>query len=230
MGLPVVPRTPANLSMSNATSGTRTETVTAGETAFVCVSISSTQTGGSGMSVSGAGGTWTEILNQVDGATSRRVAIWKGTGLSTGSQQVTLSFSVSTSCRWTWIPATGISSSTPDSSNSHLSTASSTRTSTDSSASGITTADNVLGIIVQAHSGAGISSITPPSGWTRVTGLSNTTAVIAYYASSVAFASEKGTVTYTSATTAAIGTIAAFNGDDQTVITTGKNLLLLGCG
>jgi hypothetical protein len=88
----------------------------------------------------------------------------------------------------------------------------------------------VLGIIVQAHSGAGISSITPPSGWTRVTGLSNTTAVIAYYASSVAFASEKGTVTYTSATTAAIGTIAAFNGDDQTVITTGKNLLLLGCG
>jgi hypothetical protein len=68
-----------------------------------------------------------------------------------------------------------------------------------------------------------------PTGWSRIT-TANSAIVLGYRASSAAFSSQKGTVSYTLITTAAIGGIAAFNGDDQTVITTGKNLLLLGCG
>jgi hypothetical protein len=68
-----------------------------------------------------------------------------------------------------------------------------------------------------------------PTGWSRITA-ANSAIVLAYRASSAAFSAQKGTVSYTLITTAAIGGIAAFNGDDQTVITTGKNLLLLGCG
>ncbi len=214
MPKPVVPRTPANLLVSNALSTTRTETVVAGETAYVCVNVSGTQAGGTGMSVSGAGATWSELLNQVDGATNRRVAIWVGTGLSTGSQQITLSFSVSTSCRWTWIPATGISTLAPTAATDWLSTASSSRASTDCSASGITTAANVLAIAIQSHSAAPSGTLVPPSGFTRVTAASGSSAFIAYSASATALSAQKGTVTYSTSTTAAIAAIAAFNGDD----------------
>ena len=208
MGLPVIPRTPANLLISASTSGTRTETVTAGESAFVIAGISS---GGSSPAVSGAGATWTKILEHDDG--TRKVVVFRGTGLSTGSQTVELSFSNTTTCRWSWVPATGISTSTPDSSNDYLATASSARTSTDCSSAGITTAANVLGVLVQVHSSAP-SSIVVPTGWSRITTASSAI-VLAYRASSSAFSSLSGTVSYTSITTAAIGGIAAFNGDDQ---------------
>jgi len=212
MGLPSVPRSPANLLISSATSGTRTETVTAGESAFVIAGILS---GGSSPSVSGAGGTWTQILAQSDG--TRSVVVFRGTGLSTGSQTVTLSFSNTTTCRWSWVAATGISTTTPDSASDYLATASSARTSTDSSSAGITTATNVLGVIVQAHSATLAGTIAAPSGWTRITTSTGTSIMLAYIASSSAFSSQKGTVTYSSTTSAAMGGIAAFNGDDQAV-------------
>jgi hypothetical protein len=81
---------------------------------------------------------------------------------------------------------------------------------------------------VQAHS-VSPSAIAVPTGWSRITS-ANSAIVLAYRASSSAFSAQTGTVSHNSITTAAIGGIAAFNGDDQTVITTGKNLLLLGCG
>jgi hypothetical protein len=208
MGVPVIPRTSANLLISAATSGSRTETVTASESAFVIAGITS---GGSSPSVSGAGATWTQIASQSDG--TRSWLVFRGTGLSTGSQAVTLSFSNTTTCRWSWIAATDISTTTPDSANDYLVTASSARTSTDCSSAGITTAANVLGVLVQVHS-ASPSSIVAPAGWSRITGATSAI-VLAYRASSSAFSSEKGTVTYSSTTTAAIGGIAAFNGDDQ---------------
>ena len=223
MGLPVVPRTPVNLLISAATSGTRTETVTSNESAFVIAGITS---GGSDPSVSGAGATWTKILERDDG--TRKTIVFRGTGLSTGSQTIELSFGETTGGRWSWVPGTGISTSTPDSASDYLVTASSARTSTDCSSAGITTAANVLGVLVQVHSTAP-SSIVVPTGWSRITTASSAI-VLAYRASSSAFSALKGTVTYTSTTTAAIGGIAAFNGDDQAVAATGKNLLLLGCG
>ena len=223
MGVPVVPRSPANLLISASTSGSRTETVTSGESAFVVAGITS---GGSSPSVSGAGATWTKILEHDDG--TRKIVVFRGTGLSTGSQTVELSFGNTTGCRWSWVPATGISTSTPDSTNDFLTTASSARTSTDCSSAGITTAANVLGVLVQVHSTAP-SSIVVPTGWSRITTASSAI-VLAYETSSSAFSALKGSVTYSSTTTAAIGGIAAFNGDDQAVAATGKNLLLLGCG
>jgi hypothetical protein len=223
MGVPVLPRTPANLLISAATSALRTETVTSDESGFVIAGITS---GGSSPAVSGAGATWTKILEQDDG--TRKVVVFRGTGLSTGSQTVELSFSNTTTCRWSWIAATDISTSTPDSASDYLVTASSARTSTDCSSAGITTAANVLGVLVQAHS-ASPSVIVVPTGWSRIT-TANSAIVLAYRASSSAFSSQKGTVSYNSITTAAIGGIAAFNGDDQNVTTAGKNLLLLGCG
>jgi hypothetical protein len=53
-----------------------------------------------------------------------------------------------------------------------------------------------------------------PTGWSRIT-TANSAIVLGYRASSAAFSSQKGTVSYTLITTAAIGGIAAFNGDDQ---------------
>jgi hypothetical protein len=208
MGLPAFPRTPANLLISASTSGTRTETVTAGETALIIAGLTS---GGSSPEVSGAGATWTKILEHDDG--TRRFVVFRGTGLSTGSQTVELSFGNTTTGRWSWVPATGISTSTPDSANDYLATASSARTSTDCSSAGITTAANVLGVLVQVHS-ASPSAIVVPTGWSRIT-TANSAIVLGYRASSAAFSSQKGTVSYNSITTAAIGGIAAFNGDDQ---------------
>lgn len=210
MGLPVVPRAPGNLLISATTSGTRTETITSGETLVVIVGVTS---GGAGASMSGGGATWTEIANTSDG--TRRTIVFRGMSPTTGSQTFTLSFTATTTCRWSIVAATGISASTPDSANDSLSTASSTRTSTSCSSAGIDTAANVLGVLAQAHS-ASYSSITAPSGWTRITASSGTGIVLAYIASSSAFSAEKGTVTHNSVLTSAQGCIAAFNGDDQT--------------
>jgi hypothetical protein len=66
---------------------------------------------------------------------------------------------------------------------------------------------------VQVHS-ASPSAIVVPTGWSRITA-ANSAIVLGYRASSAAFSSQKGTVSYNSITTAAIGGIAAFNGDDQ---------------
>lgn len=210
MGLPVVPRAPANLQISAATSGTRTETITAGETLVVIVATTS---GGAGPSVSGAGATWTTISNTTDG--SRRVVVFRGDTPTTGSQTVTLSFTNSTTCRWSIVAATGIAAATPNAGDDSLTTASSTRTSSDCSSAGITTAANVLGVLALAASNPMAATITLPSGWTRITPSTDRTA-LGYIASSSAFASQKGTVTYGSTTASSQGCIAAFNGDDQT--------------
>ena len=134
---------------------------------------------------------------------------------TTGSQTFTLSFSNTTTCRWSIVAATGISTATPDAANDSLTTASSARASTDCSSAGITTAANVLGVLVQVYSSAPAGTITAPSGWTRITSGTAAVIVLAYIASSSAFSAQKGTVTYTSSTMAAQACIAAFNGDDQ---------------
>jgi hypothetical protein len=207
MGLPVVPRTPANLLISATTSGTRTETVTSGESAFIIAGVTS---GGAGVSVSGAGATWTQIRDDSDG--TRRTIIFQGTGLTTGSQTVTLSFTNTTTCRWSWVAATGISTLTPDDASDTKITASSTRTSTDTVTS-LTTQNNVLVVLAMALS-ATASTITAPTGFSRITAASSAF-VLAYGAFSTGLSASTLTVTYASATASAIGSGASFNGDDQ---------------
>lgn len=207
MGLPVVPRGAANLLISSATSGTRTETVTAGETAFVIAACTS---GGAGVSVSGAGATWTQIRNDSDG--TRRTIIFRGTGLSTGSQTVTLSFSGTTTCRWSWVSATGISTLTPDDASDTKTTASSTRTSTDTVTS-LTTQNNVIVVLAMTLSLAGIST-TLPTGFTRITAAASSN-VLAYRILSTGLSADTLTVTHASTTLSGIGSAASFNGDDQ---------------
>lgn len=206
MGLPVVPRGAANLLISSATSGTRTETVTAGETAFVIAACTS---GGAGVSVSGAGATWTQIRNDSDG--TRRTIIFRGTGLSTGSQTVTLSFSGTTTCRWSWVSATGISTLTPDDASDTKTTASSTRTSTDTVTS-LTTQDNVIVVLAMTLSSS--ISTTLPTGFTRITAAASSN-VLAYRILSTGLSADTLTVTHASTTLSGIGSAASFNGDDQ---------------
>lgn len=206
MGLPVVPRGAANLLISSATSSTRTETVTAGETAFVIAAVNS---GGAGVSVSGAGATWTQIRNDSDG--TRRTIIFRGTGLSTGSQTVTLSFSGTTTCRWSWVSATGISTLTPDDASDTKTTASSTRTSTDTVTS-LTTQDNVIVVLAMTISSS--ISTTLPTGFTRITA-AQSAPVLAYRILSTGLSADTLTVTHASTTLSGIGSAASFNGDDQ---------------
>lgn len=207
MGLPVIPRSPANLIISSGTSGTRTETVTAGESAFVFVACT---TGGAGVSVTGAGATWTQIRNDSDG--TRRTIIFRGTGLTTGSQTVTLSFANTTTCRWSWVAATGISTLTPDDANDSKTTASSTRTSTDTVTS-LTTNNNVVVVLAMTLS-AQATSIVVPAGFTRIT--SATSAVtLAYAALSTGLSADTLTLSHASITASGIGSAASFNGDDQ---------------
>ncbi len=207
MGLPVIPRSPANLIISSGTSGTRSETPAAGETAFVFVACT---TGGDGASVTGAGATWTQIRDDSDG--TRRAIIFRGTGLTTGSQTVTLSFTNTTTCRWSWVPSTGISTLTPDDASDTKTTASSTRTSTDTVTS-LTTQNNVLVVLAMTLS-ATASTIAAPTGFSRITAASSQV-VLAYAALSTGLSASTLTVTHASITASAIGSGASFNGDDQ---------------
>lgn len=206
MGLPVVPRSPANLLISATTSGTRTETVTAGESAFVVVGVTS---GGADAVVSGAGATWTQIRSDSDG--TRRTIIFRGDGLTTGSQTVTLSFSNTTGCRWSWVAATGISTIAPNDASDTKTTASSTRTSTDA-ATYLTTASNVLVVFAVVMS-ASATSIVAPTSFTRITA-AGSAIILAYAALATGLSASPLTSTHTSVTSAAIGSAASFNGDD----------------
>lgn len=223
MGLPVVPRAPANLLVSSATSGTRTETVTAGETAFVVIGVVS---GGAGVSITGAGATWTQICNDSDG--TRQTIIFRGTGLTTGSQTVTLSFTNTTTCRWSWVAATGISTVDPDDAGDTKTTASSTRTSTDAVTS-LTTANNVLVVFaVAGTSGTSFTSTVVPTSFTRITAALSGV-ILAYATLSTGLSASTLTSTHSSLTNAAIGSAASFNGDDQAT-TNPRHLLTLGAG
>lgn len=210
MALPVLANTPANNLISGTTSGTQTRVPTAGETAIVWGVATA---GGAGLSVSGAGGTWSEILNVSDG--TRRVFAWRGSGITSGSSQtVTVSFSNTTTCRWSWAAVTGISTTTPNDQTGDKTTASSTRTSTDCVSTAVTTPANVLCVAGLGLSAAP-STITGITGWTRVTAGSNTGIVLLYVLSAGGLSSDSISVVYASATAAGQGGFASFNGDDQ---------------
>ena len=210
MGLPVVANTPQNNLISATTSGTQTRTPGAGETAIVWGVATS---GGAGLSVSGAGGTWTEILNVSDG--TRRVFAWRGSGITSGSSQtVTVSFSNTTTCRWSWAAVTGISTTTPNDQTGDKTTASSTRTSTDCVSKAVTTPANVLCVAGLGLSAAP-STITGITGWTRVTAGSGTGIVLLYVVSAGGLSSDSISVVHASVTAAGQGGFASFNGDDQ---------------
>ena len=210
MGLPVVANTPQNNLISATTSGTQTRTPGAGETAIVWGVATS---GGAGLSVSGAGGTWTEILNVSDG--TRRVFAWRGSGITSGSSQtVTVSFSNTTTCRWSWAAVTGISTTTPNDQTGDKTTASSTRTSTDCVSTAVTTPANVLCVAGLGLSAAP-STITGITGWTRVTAGSGTGIVLLYVVSAGGLSSDSISVVHASVTAAGQGGFASFNGDDQ---------------
>lgn len=223
MGLPVVLRTPANLLISGGTLGTRQETVTAGESAFVVIGVVS---GGAGVSLTGAGATWTQIRNDSDGTIT--TLIYRGTGLTTGLQTLSLSFTNTTTCRWSWVAASGISTLTPDNASDTKTTANSTRTSTDAVTS-LTTANNVLVVFaVAAASGTSFASTVVPTSFTRIT-LSSSGVVLAYATLSTGLSASTLTSTHSSLTNAAIGSAASFNGDDQAT-TNPRHLLTLGAG
>ena len=208
MGLPVIPRNPANLLISSGTSGTRSETPAAGETAFVFVACT---TGGDGASVTGAGATWTKIRDDSDG--TRRTIIFRGTGLTAGSSQtVTLSFTNTTTCRWSWLASTGISTLTPDGDNDSKTTASSTRTSTDTVTS-LTTNNNVVVVLAMTLS-AQATSIVVPAGFSRITAATSAV-TLAYAVLSTGLSANTLAVTHASITASGIGSAASFNGDDQ---------------
>lgn len=212
MGLPVVSNTPTNNLINATTSGTQTRTPGTGETAIVWGVVLS---GGAGLSVSGAGGTWSEVLNVSDG--TRRVFVWRGSGITSGSSQtVTVSFSNTTTCRWSWAAVTGISSTTPNDQTGSKSTASSTRTSTDCVSTAITTPANVFCVAAMALSSAP-SSITGITSWTNVTAGSGTALWIGYRVVAGGLSSDLVTLAHASVTAAAQGGFASFNGDDQGV-------------
>jgi hypothetical protein len=210
MGLPVVANTPTNNLINGTTSGTQSRTPGAGETAIV---LGSTTSGGGSVSVSGAGGTWTQIVSVSDG--TRTSFIYRGDNITSGtSQTVTVSFSNNTTCRWTWVAATGMSTSTPNDQNGSKATASSTRTASDCVSTAVTTPPNVLCVATMAFS-ATPSTINAPTSWTRVTAGSGTTLFNAYYAVAAGLSSDSITVTHGSVATATQGAFASFNGDDQ---------------
>lgn len=223
MSLPVVARTPSNYSITAAMSGDRTETVTAGETAIVIVAVAS---GGAGVSVTGGGdnATWTQIRNDSDG--TRRTIIFRGSALSTNSQTVTLSFTGTTTCRWSWVAVTGISTVAPDDS-SDTKTTTGTRTSTDAATS-LTTENNVLAVLVMATA-SNISTIAVPTGFTRISAANGVPWVLGYGALSTGLTASAVTVTHGSTSTSAIGSAASFNGDDPAT-TNPRHLLTLGAG
>ena len=210
MGLPVVTNTPANNLISGTTSGTQTRVPTAGETAIVWGVASA---GGAGLSVSGAGGTWTEILNASDG--TRRVFAWRGTNITSGtSQTVTVSFTNTTTCRWSWLGVTGMSTVTPDDQTGDKTTASSTRTSTDCVSAAVTTPANVVCVAGLGLS-ATPSTITGITGWTRVTAGSGASIALLYVVSAGGLSSDSISVVHASVTAGGQGGFASFNGDDQ---------------
>lgn len=210
MGLPVVLRTPAYLLISSGMLGTRAELVTLGETAFVLAIVTS---GGAGASVTGGGGTWTKIREDSDG--TRRVIIFRGTGLvgSSGgtSQTIELSFTATTTCRWSWIAASGISTVDPDDAGDSRTYTAASRTTADTVTS-LTTANNVLVIMGMASSqtllGPGM-----PSGFTRI-GTGNTSQVLAYAALASALTAATLPVTFSAVSSALVGGAHSFNGDD----------------
>lgn len=228
MGLPVVANTPANNLINGSTSGSQSRTPTTGETAIVW---GVTTSGGAGVSVSGAGGTWAEIGNWSDG--TRRVFVWSGTGITSGSSQtVTVSFSNTTTCRWSWAGVTGLSSTTPNDQTGDKTTPSSTRTSTDCVSTPITTPANVFCVAGLALSAAP-SAITGTTGWTRVTAGSGTGIVLLYVVSAGGLSSDSVSVVHASASVAGQGGVASFNGDTQGGgggSSTSGNLLTLGVG
>lgn len=210
MGLPVVANTPANNLISATTSGTQTRVPGTGETAIVWGVATS---GGAGLSVSGAGGTWSEILNVSDGA--RRVFAWRGSGITSGSSQtVTVSFSNTTTCRWSWAAVTGISTTTPNDQTGSKATASSTRTSTDCVSTAVTTPANVFCVAAMGLS-ASPASITGITSWTNVTAGSGTSIWLGYRVVSGGLSSDLVTLAHASVTASAQGGFASFNGDDQ---------------
>lgn len=209
MPLPVA-ATPTNNLISATTSGSQTRTPGAGETAIVIGAVSS---GGSGITVSGAGGTWSEISNVTDG--TRRVFIWEGTGISSGTPgTVTVAATNTMTCRWTWIAATGIAATTPRDQNGSRTTASSPRTTHDCVGSPVTTPANVLCVCAMALS-ASAGTISAPSGFTRVTGGSSVSLLNAYGTFAGGLTSDSVTVTTSNITASALGVFASWNGDSQ---------------
>lgn len=228
MALPSVANTPANNLISGSTSGSQSRTPVTGETAIVW---GVTTVGGAGLSVSGAGGTWSEILNVTDG--TRRVFAWRGSGITSGSSQtVTVSFSNTTTCRWSWAAVTGISTTTPNDQTGSKSTASSTRTSTDCVSTAVTTPANVVCVAAMGFS-ATPASITGITSWTTITATSGAAIWLGYRVVSGGLSSDLVTLAHASATAAAQGGFASFNGDDQGGgggSTSFRNLLTLGVG
>lgn len=229
MGLPVVANTPANNLINGSTSGSQSRTPGAGETAIVW---GATTVGGSGVSVSGAGGTWTQIASGGDG--TRTWFVYRGTGITSGSSQtVTVSFSNTTTCRWSWAAVTGISSTTPDDQTGNKTTASSLRASSDCVGTAITTPANIFAVAAMAFSTAP-TSITAPTSWTMVTSGSNTTLHVSWRVVAAGLSADSVTVGHSNITVATTGVAATFNGDDQGGggggSTTFRNLLTLGVG
>lgn len=209
MASPVPVNTPVNNLISGTTSGSQTRTPGAGETAIVVGAVSA---GGAGLSVSGAGATWTRIQSVSDG--TRTLFVYRGENVTSGSSQtVTVSFSANTTCRWMWVAVTGISATTPDDQTGTKTTASSTRTSSDCVATAITTPSNVLAVCAMAGS-VTFSSLAAPAGFTRVTGASGSL-FLAYGVFAAGLSADPITVTYSSATASTLGGAATFNGDDQ---------------
>ena len=210
MGVPNRVNTPANNLINGTTSGSQTRTPGAGETAIVW---GVTSAGGAGVAVSGAGATWTQIGSWSDG--TRTAFAFRGTGIISGtSQAVTVSFGNTTTCRWSWLAVTGISTVTPDDQIGTKTTASSTRSSTDCVDTAITTPVNVVCVAGLVFSSAP-SSIAPPSGWTGVTAGSGTSLHLSHFVTAAGLSSNPVTVTHGSVTNSALGFAATFNGDDQ---------------
>lgn len=228
MGLPVVQGTPANNLINGATSGTQSLTPGAGETAIV---FGSTTAGGSSVSVTGAGGTWTSILEVSDG--TRTWFCWRGSGITSGSSQtVTVSFSNTTTCRWSWVRVTGIDATTPDDQTGSNAPASATRTSIACVSAAVTTPANVLCVCGMATSSSPASTISAPSGFTRITASGVTSFVLCYGVIAAGLSSSTVSITHPSSTYAAQCGFASFNGDNQggAPSTSFKNLLTLGVG
>lgn len=228
MGLPVVQGTPANNLINGATSGTQSATPGTGETAIV---FGSTTAGGSGVSVSGAGGTWTSILEVSDG--TRTFFCWRGSGITSGSSQtVTVSFSNTTTCRWSWVRVTGISTTTPNDQTGSNTVASASRTSIDCVSTALTTPANVLCVCGMATSSTPASTISPPSGLTRITATGSTNFTLCWGVIAAGLSSSTLSITHPNSTYAAQCGAATFNGDDQggAASTSFKNLLTLGVG
>lgn len=227
MGLPVVSNTPANNLINGSTSGTQSRTPGAGETAIVW---GATTVGGAGVSVSGAGGTWTQIASGGDG--TRTWFVYRGTGITSGSSQtVTVSFSNTTTCRWSWAAVTGISTTTPDDQNGNKTTASSTRTSSDCVSTALTTPANIFAVAAMASS-ATLATITAPTSWTIVTATSNAALVLIWRVVAAGLSADSVTVTHSSTTLATTAVAATFNGDDQGGGSSSnpRHLLTLGVG